>query len=103
MNGCFSAHFPSLYELWHAIVEAMAIGKPVLCSNTTSLPEIAGNAALFFDPTKPTEIAEAIRTNYSEPELVKDLVKSVNSSKHFRKFNSHGSRIFATFKQVIKA
>jgi glycosyltransferase involved in cell wall biosynthesis len=53
--------FPSLYEgFGMPVLEAMASGKPVLCSNVTSLPEVAGDAAIYFDPTNPRQIAEAI-------------------------------------------
>lgn len=61
MESCLAVVFPSLYEgFGMPVIEAMAFGKPVLCSNVTSLPEIAGNAALLFDPRKPEEIAAAI-------------------------------------------
>ena len=68
--------FPSLYEgFGMPILEAMAFGKPVLCSNVTALPEIAGDAALFFDPRKPQEIAQAIAQVESNPELMAQLVQ----------------------------
>ena len=38
----------------------MACGAPVACSNTSSLPEVAGNAAIYFNPTRTDEIASAI-------------------------------------------
>jgi glycosyltransferase involved in cell wall biosynthesis len=54
MTSCLAVIFPSLYEgFGMPVIEAMAAGKPVLCSNVTSLPEIAGGAALLFDPRKP--------------------------------------------------
>ena len=59
--GCNFLIFPSLYEGFGIpVLEAMSIEKPVLCSNCTSLPEVAGDAALFFDPRKPEEIVGCI-------------------------------------------
>ncbi len=51
-HSCFMLVFPSLFEgFGMPVAEAMAAGKPIACSNVTSLPEIAGDAALTFDPT----------------------------------------------------
>lgn len=53
--------FPSLYEGFGLpVIEAMACGCPVITSNVSSMPEIAGDAALLVDPTDVAQIAEAI-------------------------------------------
>ena len=42
------------------ILEAMACGRAVACSNTTAMPEVAGSSALLFDPTDTEQMAHAI-------------------------------------------
>lgn len=54
--------FPSLFEGFGLpVLEAMASGVPVACSNISSLPEIAGDAAVLFDPTDVDAIAQGMR------------------------------------------
>ena len=53
--------FPSLYEgFGMPVIESLRQGTPVACSNISSLPEVGGEAAEYFDPTKPDEIADAV-------------------------------------------
>ncbi len=74
LHACLAVVFPSLYEGFGIpVLEAMLLGKPVLCSNVTSLPEVAGDAALLFDPRKPQEIAAAMTRITAEPALARSL------------------------------
>jgi glycosyltransferase involved in cell wall biosynthesis len=66
LNGLYRAAdcfvFPSLAEGFGLpVLEAMLRGAPVACSSTTSLPEVAGDAALLFDPLDVDAIAVSIR------------------------------------------
>jgi glycosyltransferase involved in cell wall biosynthesis len=66
--------FPSLYEGFGLPpLEAMASGTPVVTSNVSSLPEVAGDAALLVDPREPEEIAGAIRLLLTDRTLREDL------------------------------
>jgi len=51
------------------ITEAMAAGLPIACSNRGAMPEVLGDAGVYFDPEKPVEIAEAIRKLIEDPIL----------------------------------
>lgn len=53
--------FPSLYEGFGLpVLEAMGCGCPVICSNASSLPEVAGDAAVLVDPHRPEQLAEEL-------------------------------------------
>jgi glycosyltransferase involved in cell wall biosynthesis len=51
------------------ITEAMAAGLPIACSNRGPMPEVLGDAGVYFDPEKPSEIEEAIRKLIEDPAL----------------------------------
>jgi Glycosyl transferases group 1 len=69
--------FPSLYEGFGLpVIEAMATGVPVACSNVTSLPEVAGDAAILFDPRIPDDIARAMIALAHDKDLAARLVRA---------------------------
>jgi glycosyltransferase involved in cell wall biosynthesis len=65
---------PSLYEGFGLTpLEAMACGTPVVCSNAASLPEAAGDAALFVDARSSEALEDALRRVVSDSALAADL------------------------------
>jgi glycosyltransferase involved in cell wall biosynthesis len=68
--------FPSLYEgFGFPVLEAMACGAPVVASNVSSIPGVAGDAALLVNPRQPREWAEAILRIRSNSTLREDLIR----------------------------
>lgn len=70
LHECTALVFPSLFEgFGMPVAEAIIAGRPVACSNVTSLPEIAGGAALFFDPADVKDMAARIHEIATQPGL----------------------------------
>ncbi len=68
--------YPSHYEGFGLpVLEAMTIGTPVVTSNTSSLPEVAGDAALLINPDEPMQLAEAILKLITDSELRQEFIE----------------------------
>lgn len=80
LPGCYRAAdlvaLPSWYEgFGFPVLEAMAAGTPVVCSNRSSLPEVAGDAALAVDPAEVAALAEALERGLRDAALRRELVE----------------------------
>lgn len=79
---------PSSYEgFGFTVLEAMACGAPVVCSSETSLPEVAGDAALYADPRHPEGFAEALTRVFSDNRLRAELIE--RGYENCRRFSWH--------------
>jgi glycosyltransferase involved in cell wall biosynthesis len=96
--------FPSVYEGFGIpAVEAMAAGVPLICSSAGSLPEIAGNAALFFDPYNTDEIAAAISEIVGNSDLRGKLVRlGYEQAKKFADPDVMANEYIKVFEEAMK-
>ncbi|MGJ8638559.1 MAG: glycosyltransferase family 4 protein [Opitutaceae bacterium] len=94
--------FPSLFEGFGLpLLEAMAGNCPIITSNMSSMPEIAGDAALLVDPTSLAEVTDAIHAICTDDDLVQKL--STNGAKRIKEFSwekcAHATR--SVYDQVL--
>jgi glycosyltransferase involved in cell wall biosynthesis len=105
LHHCRALIFPSLYEGFGLpVLEAMALGKPVLCSKVTSLPEIAGDAALLFDPYDPAAIALALERLVRDRRLEASLVERGRArAAAFGTPSEWAARYLAAFEEAVRS
>ncbi|HCF62985.1 MAG TPA: hypothetical protein DEU93_01440 [Chitinophagaceae bacterium] len=83
------------------IVEAFQSEVPVICSNTTSMPEVAGDAALLVDPFKPVDIAAAMQKMYQDEALRKRLIALGNVQKQQFTWQRTAELLYQSIEKVV--
>jgi glycosyltransferase involved in cell wall biosynthesis len=96
--------FPSFSEGFGIpVLEAFYFKKPLLCSNATSLPEIAGDAALYFDPSDPKNIAATIIHFYSDRGLWESLISKGEQQLQLFSWKKTAAETLSLYKKVLGA
>jgi glycosyltransferase involved in cell wall biosynthesis len=81
--ACACVVFPSLEEGFGLpVLEGMARGAPVACSGASSLPEVGGDAVVYFDPLRPPDIAAALRRLLDDSDLRRRLRRAGMARSH---------------------
>jgi glycosyltransferase involved in cell wall biosynthesis len=95
--------FPSLFEGFGLpILESFHCGCPVLCSEGTSCPEIAGDAAMYVDPRDPEAIAAALAAVDGSPELRRSLVARGHERVGRFSWEESGRRTYETIRAEVE-
>ncbi len=103
IRGARAVLFPSIYEGFGLpLLEAMLLGTPTITSTTSSLPEVAGDAALLVDPYKTESIRDAIRTIDADADLREDLSKRGRERAAFFSPERYSERMTAVYDRILK-
>ena len=101
IRGARAVLFPSLYEGFGLpVLESMRLGTPVVTSRTSSLPEIAGDAALYVNPYETDEIARAIKTIVADAGLRAEPAQRGRARAELFSVERYRERVAALYEQL---
>jgi glycosyltransferase involved in cell wall biosynthesis len=102
IKGAKATLFPSLYEGFGLpVLESMLLGTPVISSNTASIPEVAGDAAILVDPYDTRSIADAIHKIDDDSDLREDLIKKGFSQARLFSRSEYMKKISLVYEKFI--
>lgn len=102
VRGAKAVLFPSLYEGFGLpAAEAIRLGTPVISSDTSSLPEVVGQAGLLIDPYQPGSIAIAIRALDTDPDLAARLSAAAPAQAEKFSDEAYRARLTAMYDKVM--
>ena len=103
LSGATAFVFPSLYEgFGFPVLEAMACGVPVLCSNTSSLPDVAGEAARLVNPLDADDLARGLRDVALNEGLRRTLIERGPRQAQRFTWSSCAETTLQVFEQVLR-
>ncbi len=95
--------FPSFFEGFGLpVVEAMACGTPVVCSNCSSLPEIGGEAVKVFNPDSQNEMAEVISKVLQDESIRQDMIDKGFDRLNLFDWNKHADKLIEIYEHKRK-
>jgi glycosyltransferase involved in cell wall biosynthesis len=101
-TNCWAFVYPSIYEGFGLpVLEAMSFGAPVITSNTTSLPEVGGDAVLYVNPLQEIEIVEAFEKLMNDDLRACLKEKSQQQSKQFS-WSKTAQQVLQSYLDVLK-
>ncbi|TIU31644.1 MAG: glycosyltransferase family 4 protein, partial [Mesorhizobium sp.] len=101
--NCLFLAMPSLYEgFGFPIVEAQSFGKPVLTSNTSSMPEVAGDNAVLVDPNDTAAISAAFGRLSTDAEFRNKIAVGARENAGRFTWHNHATGMLQIFEQAIR-
>ena len=93
----------SCENLPNILIEAMASGLPIACSNLGPMPEVLGDAGLYFHPERPAEIAAALRQLFEQPQLRLHLAQAALARSKRFSWEQCAKETFSFVAQVFRS